>query len=108
MGVSDMHTSFTNPETQFAHAWKTIWFLERTLELDGRVAFELPAENQLWNNPQLLAFEEGAGLKRVYFNGCALNLKGKHDKYLKKPWCVTTSDLRMIQFLSQCQVRRFT
>jgi hypothetical protein len=52
-----------------------IQFLERTLELGGRVAFELKAENQLWNHPQLLAFEERAGLKRVYFNGCALNLK---------------------------------
>ena len=80
-----------------------IQFLEGTLELGGRVAFELPAENQLWNNPQLLAFEERAGLKQVYFNGCALNLKGKHGKYLKKPWCVATNDLRMIQFLSQCQ-----
>ena len=80
-----------------------IQFLERTLELGGRAAFELPAENQLWNDPQLLAFEERAGLKRVYFNGCALNLKGKKGKYLKKPWCVTTSDLRMIQFLSQYQ-----
>ena len=78
-------------------------FLERTLELGGRGAFELPAGNQLWNNPRLLAFEERAGMKRVYFNGCALNLRGKHGKYLKKPWCVTTSDLRLIQFLSQCQ-----
>ena len=51
-----------------------IQFLERTLELGGRVAFELPAGNQ-WNNPQLLAVEKRAGLKRVYFNGCALNLK---------------------------------
>ena len=85
---------------------KTVLFTQFsacTLELGGGVAFELPAENQLWNNPRLLAFEGRAGLKRVYFNGCALNLKGKHGKYLKKPWCVTTSDLRMVQFLSQCQ-----
>ena len=120
MGFSNLHTPFAYPKPQFAHAWRTICqeikeeesrvllqyaiqFLERTLDLGGRAAFELPAENQLWNDPQLLAFEERAGLKRVYFNGCALNLKGKKGKYLKKPWCVTTSDLRMIQFLSQYQ-----
>eukprot|EP00435_Cladocopium_sp_Y103_P056347 s1336_g19.t1 len=40
-------------------------------------------------------------MKRVYFHGCALNLKGKDGKYIKKPWCVSTSDLRLIQFFSQ-------
>ena len=78
-----------------------IQFLERTLELGGRIAFELPPENQLWNHPQWLAFEKRACLRRVYFHGCALNLKGKQGKFLKKPWCVATSDLRLIQFLAQ-------
>lgn len=32
-----------------------IQFLERALELGGRIGFELPAENQLWNHPQWLA-----------------------------------------------------
>lgn len=78
-----------------------IQFLERALELGGRIAFELPAENQLWNHPQWLAFEKRACLRRVYFHGCAPNLKGKHGKFLKKPWCIATSDLRLIQFFSQ-------
>ena len=80
-----------------------IQFLEKALESGGRIGFELPAENQLWNNPYLLDFEKRACLRRVYFHGCALNLKGKQGKFLKKPWCVSTSDLRLIQFFSQHQ-----
>ena len=75
--------------------------LERALELGGRIGIELPAENQPWNHPQWLVFEQRACLKRVYFNGCALNLRGKQGKFLKKPWYVATNDLRLIQFLSQ-------
>ena len=78
-----------------------IQFLERALELGGRAAFELPAENALWKNQPLVAFEERAGMKRVYFHGCALTLKGKDGKHVKKPWCVPTSDLKLLQFLSQ-------
>ena len=54
-----------------------IQFLERALELGGRAAFEPPAENALWKNQHLVAFEERAGMKRVYFHGCPLTLKGK-------------------------------
>ena len=80
-----------------------IQFLERALGLGGRIGFELPAENQLWNHPQWLDFEKRACLRRVYFHGCALNLKGKQGKFLKKPWCISTSDMRLIQFFAQHQ-----
>ena len=58
-----------------------IQFLERALESGGRIGFELPAENQLWNNPYLLDFEKRACLRRVYFHGCALNLKGNKGNF---------------------------
>ena len=78
-------------------------FLERALELGGRVAFELPASDSLWQSPELLQFEKRQGLKRVYFHCCSLNLRGRKAKLIKKSLCVSTSDLRLIQFLSQHQ-----
>ena len=76
-------------------------FMEKVLSHGGRVAFELPAENELWKDPQWLEFEKHQGMKRVYFNGCSLNLRGRQGKLIKKPWAVSTTDLRLIQFLSQ-------
>ena len=65
MGIRDVHTSLANSKPQPACAWETICqetrkrkaepevllqyaaqYLERTLELGGRIAFELPAGNQ--------------------------------------------------------------
>ena len=122
MGISNMHTSFTNTksstsgcmERNINRSWmkeelnqKSCFICHSVLRespgIRGRIGFELPAENQLWNNPHLLDFEKRACLRRVYFHGCALNLKGKQGKFLKKPWCVSTSDLRLIQFFSQHQ-----
>ena len=42
-------------------------------------------------------------MKRVYFHGCAFNLRGKKGELIKKPWAVSTTDLRLIQFLDQCK-----
>ena len=47
-------------------------FIEKVLSHGGRAAFELPAENELWKDPQWLEFEQRQCMKRVYFNGCAL------------------------------------
>ena len=33
-------------------------FMDKVLSLGGRVAFELPAENELWNDAQFKKFEE--------------------------------------------------
>lgn len=78
-------------------------FMDKVLSHGGRVAFELPAENELWQDPQWLEFEKSHCMKRVYFHGCAFNLRGKKGELIKKPWAVSTTDLRLIQFLDQCK-----
>ena len=40
-------------------------------------------------------------MKRVFFNGCSFNLRGKGGELIKKPWAVSTSDMRLIQILDQ-------
>ena len=67
----------------------------------GRAAFELPAENELWKDPEWMKFEADHSMKRVFFNGCSFNLRGKGGELIKKPWAVSTSDMRLIQILDQ-------
>jgi hypothetical protein len=76
-------------------------FMDKVLNLGGRVAFELPAENELWNDEQLKEFEASHGMTRVYFDGCAFNLRGRQGGLIKRPWAVSTSDLRLVQYLDQ-------
>ena len=40
-------------------------------------------------------------LKYVHFDGRALGLKGRHQKLLKKPWCIATNDMRLLQYFGQ-------
>ena len=76
-------------------------FIDKVLSLGGRAAFELPAENELWNDEQFKRFEESHGMCRVYFHGCAFNLRGRQGGLIKKPCAVSTTDLRLIQHLDQ-------
>jgi len=52
---------------------------------------------------ELQTFEQRLGLRHVYFSGCALELKGKNGLHIRKPWCISTNSLRLIQHFSQCQ-----
>ena len=76
-------------------------FMYSVLNLGGRVAFELPSDNELWSDPQLQKFEKEDCLARVHFHGCAFNLRGRQGGLIKKPWTISTSDLRLIQYLDQ-------
>ena len=67
----------------------------------GRVAFEHPQESGFWELPELIEFEERLGFKRAYCEGCAFGLRGKEGKLLRKPWCISTNDLRLLQFVNQ-------
>ena len=40
--------------------------MDKVLSRGGRVAFELPAENELWNDEQFKKFEEAHGMARAY------------------------------------------
>jgi len=40
-------------------------------------------------------------LKYVHFDGRALGLNGRHQKLLKKPWCIATNDMRLLQYFGQ-------
>ena len=37
----------------------------------------------------------------MYFDGCALGLQGKQQKFFKRPHCVATNDLRILQYFGQ-------
>jgi hypothetical protein len=78
-----------------------IQFAEACLNNQCRVAFEQPQESGIWELPEWLEFERRHGLKRAYCEGCAFGLKGKEGKLLRKPWCISTNDMRLIQFLNQ-------
>ena len=73
-------------------------FIAKVLSLGGRAAFDLPAENELWKDPQWMKFESDHSVKRVFFNGCSFNLRGKGGELIKKPSAVLTSDMRLIRF----------
>ena len=81
---------------------KALPVLQTVLENHGRVAVEWPRHTLLWNLPLWQNFEQRNGLKRVYFDGCSLGVVGKHYP-IRKPWCVSTSSLRLIQHLAQHQ-----
>ena len=72
------------------------------LDNHGRVAVEWPRHTLLWNLPLWQKFEQRNGLKRVFFDGCSLGVVGKRYP-IRKPWCVSTSSLRLIQHLAQHQ-----
>ena len=40
-------------------------------------------------------------LKYVHFNGCAFGLEGPHQMFLRKPWCIATNDVRLLQDFGQ-------
>lgn len=52
-----------------------------------------------WELPEWIEYEKRMNLKRAYCNGCAFGLK--EGLLLRKPWCIATNDLRMLQFVNQ-------
>ena len=80
-----------------------IKFLEVAIENHGRIAVEWPRSSGLWETREWIAFMTKHNLKYVHFDGCSLGLKGREQKYLKKPWCITTNDLRILQYFGQHQ-----
>ena len=76
-------------------------FLEQVIENDGRIGVEWPRNNGLWETQAWIDFMTKHNLKYVHFDGCALGLKSRHQKFLKKPWCVATNDVRLLQYFGQ-------
>ncbi len=76
-------------------------FAEICASNNGRIAFELPQEAGIWELAEWVEFEKRMNLKRAYCNGCAFGLTGKEGLLLRKPWCIATNDLRMLQFVNQ-------
>ena len=81
---------------------KALPVLQTVLDNPGRVSVEWPRRTLFWNLPLWQKFEQRNGLKRVYFDGCLLGVVGKHYP-IRKPWCVSTSSLQLIQHLPQHQ-----
>ena len=58
---------------------------EERLQEGSHVSAEWPRDSLLWQNPEWLAFEARANLRRVHFHGCALGVRGQRSP-IKKPW----------------------
>ena len=80
-----------------------IKFLEVAIKNHGRIAVEWPRSSGLWETKEWIAFMKRFNLKYVHFDGCSLGLKGRNQFYLKKPWCIATNDLRVLQYYGQHQ-----
>ena len=80
-----------------------IQFLEIAIKNYGRICVEWPRSSGLWETPEWLAFMKKHNLKYVHFDGCALGLKGRNEQFLKKPCCIATNDLRVLQYFGQHQ-----
>ena len=72
------------------------------IEQGGHVSFQWPATNKLWQEPSWLEFEEKFNLRRVYFHGCSLGVRGK-EKPVKEHWAISTTSLRVLQLYGQHQ-----
>ena len=79
---------------------KALPVLQTVLDNHGRLSVEWPRHTLLWKLPLWQKFEERNGLRRVYFDRCSLGVAGKCYP-IRRPWCVSTSSLRVVQFLSQ-------
>ena len=75
-------------------------FVRKILDTGGRVAIEWPADSGWWDLEEVQEFERQHCFRRVYFHGCMLGVKGK-ELPIKKLWCVSTCDERLIQIFSQ-------
>ena len=75
--------------------------LELAMQNNGRIGVEWPRSNGLWETQTWINFMNKHNLKYVHFEGCALGLKGRHQKFLKKPWCIATNDVRLLQYFGQ-------
>ena len=67
----------------------------------GRIVFGLPKDSGTWKLKELQEFARAYNLKWVVFDGCALELVGKSDNPIRKPGCLYTNGIRVIQFFSQ-------
>ena len=74
-------------------------FLEQVIQNNGRIGVEWPRSHGLWETRA--NFMTKHNLKYVHFDGCAVDLKGTHQKFLKKPWCIATNDMRLLQYFGQ-------
>ena len=68
----------------------------------GRVAIEWPADSGWRVLPEVQQFERDHGFRRVYFHGCMLGVHGVNNP-LKKPWCVSSYDERILKALAEFQ-----
>ena len=83
-----------------------IKFLEVAIKNYGRIAVEWPRSSGLWETKEWGAFMKRHNLKYVHFDGCSLGLKGRNQKFLKKPWRIATNDVRVLQYFGQHQCPR--
>jgi hypothetical protein len=77
------------------------------LRLKGEVAWEWPANCQLWGDPHLVKFEDVCQMQRCSFNGCAFGLVSVRKETLglpiRKRWTVSTTAPKLYSLLEKFQ-----
>ena len=76
---------------------------EYVISNNGRLVWEWPTYCQGWRLPNLVGFIARHRLMMVQFHGCMLGLKGKQNKWLKKPWTLATNDRRVVELFAEMQ-----
>ena len=71
------------------------------LQNHGRIVFELPKDSGIWKLDEWKQFASLCNLKWVVFDGCAIGLTSSTGEPLRKPWCLFTNEIRIINFFSQ-------
>ena len=61
------------------------------LEVGGDLCHEWGARNALWGDERMQRIIRKMGMSRVLFDGCALGLRARNGKYIKKPWLFYTT-----------------
>ena len=62
----------------------------------GEVVLEWPQDSTCWMLPEVQAFEDQFGLRRVSFDGCAIGLVSPSGVPYDAPWQIMTSSKRTI------------
>ena len=80
-------------------------FMKKILAEGGRVDFEWPENSGWWNLEEVKDFEKEHAFRRVYFDGCMIGAHGK-DCPIRKPWCVSSCDERILTILAAYSATR--
>ncbi|OLP93635.1 hypothetical protein AK812_SmicGene24425 [Symbiodinium microadriaticum] len=102
-GDEGEQVNLTDPVTVDQLVWKSqrtlLGFLQvaaAVLSNDGEVVVDWPQDSSSWMLPEVQAFEDQFGFKKVTFKGCALGMVSSKGDPFDAPWQIMSSSKRII------------